>query len=310
MYKILEKSLNFVNAEKWEPCCLFFWKWLKKAIFQTLQYFERILSFFAFYLSELQGFHCPQDGCSMMYTDRDRLIRHLLLRHKVILSHTWYHCLYCRYRCPTETRLKEHIKWCKNKPNENCTNTDDYGLLTRAQNKYKSVDDKLYAHKCHVCGKGFKFNCHLVRHTRTHTGERPYRCDTCGKGFTQKGDLGKHIRTHTQEKRFKCAQCDKAFSSKQNLGFHMKIHTGEKPYKCNECGKAFSLNCSLNVHIRIHTGDKPYKCDVCGLSFTQHSTLNTHKWIHTDERPHHCHICGKGFIEANKLRKHAKNCYS
>ncbi|XP_078511897.1 uncharacterized protein LOC144770936 isoform X2 [Lissotriton helveticus] len=94
-----------------------------------------------------------------------------------------------------------------------------------------------------------------------HTGEqkdkysevRPYSCTDCEKSFLYKENLIKHYRTHTGEKTCTCTFCHKSFSRKDNLKRHMRMHTGEKPYRCTECGKSFTWKESLNLHQRKHT---------------------------------------------------------
>ncbi|XP_054867321.1 zinc finger protein 892-like [Amphiprion ocellaris] len=109
---------------------------------------------------------------------------------------------------------------------------------------------------CEMCGKAFKYKSELIRHHRTHTGEKPYSCGTCGKSFSQRTHLTVHIRCHTGEKLYVCNTCGKRFSGSSAHNKHMKIHKMGKSYSCGTCGKSFIQRSHLTAHMRIHTGEK------------------------------------------------------
>ncbi|XP_047447406.1 endothelial zinc finger protein induced by tumor necrosis factor alpha-like [Mugil cephalus] len=133
---------------------------------------------------------------------------------------------------------------------------------------------------------------------------KSFKCDTCGKVCVCLSKLIRHQRSHTGEKPYPCDICDKSFIQASALTIHQRIHTGVKPYTCDICSKTFSEITMLNLHKRIHTGVRPYLCDICGKAYTQASILKGHRRIHVDEKPYSCDICGIKFKEMSSLKKH------
>lgn len=72
----------------------------------------------------------------------------------------------------------------------------------------------------------------------TTTSSDPYQCDVCKKTFAVPARLVRHYRTHTGERPFECEFCHKMFSVKENLQVHRRIHTK---------GKLFFLHFHLHL---------------------------------------------------------------
>ncbi|KAJ8736860.1 hypothetical protein PYW07_000131 [Mythimna separata] len=84
--------------------------------------------------------------------------------------------------------------------------------------------------KCYVCQRGFIFKNILLKHIRTHTGEKPYTCHSCQRKYNSHDDLIKHMRKHNGEKPYKCGICQCSFNTKNHYTRHIRTHVGKKRY--------------------------------------------------------------------------------
>ncbi|KAG7164165.1 Histone-lysine N-methyltransferase PRDM16-like 1 [Homarus americanus] len=53
---------------------------------------------------------------------------------------------------------------------------------------------------CMYCTKSFPTRWGLDRHTRTHTGEKPYTCRICHRNFNEQSNYQRHFRRHFLDK--------------------------------------------------------------------------------------------------------------
>ncbi|XP_072892377.1 E3 ubiquitin-protein ligase ZFP91 isoform X1 [Hemitrygon akajei] len=132
------------------------------------------------------------------------------------------------------------------------------------------------------CGTILANPRYLQHHMRyQHMLKKKYVCPhpSCGRLFRLQKQLLRHTKHHSDQRDYICEYCARAFKSLHNLAVHRMIHTGEKPLQCEICGFTCRQKASLNWHMKKHDADANYQfsCNVCGKKFEKKDSVVAHK---------------------------------
>ena len=175
---------------------------------------------------------------------------------------------------------------------------------------------------CQCCYKTFTSRSNLERHSRLHTGHRPYVCHICDKAFSRKDHLSNHATKHA----FKCGTCSKRFVDKKTLATHFTYdHNVVMACVCEYCNKGFSSTESYEEHVKAHPQfhaaasascnataqpkkrlfTKKLQCTRCSFTTTAKIQLMKHMLVHADNtRCYTCLSCANMFTDPLEYDEH------
>ncbi|EEC16947.1 zinc finger protein, putative [Ixodes scapularis] len=112
-------------------------------------------------------------------------------------------------------------------------------------------------HECRFCPYSCEHKLNLLKHERTHTGEKPFQCQSCLRGFATRANYVRHLKVH-REGKFKCSFCEAMFTDKKCRTVHEQVHCGNAP-RCNVCGRQFKSTLCLIQHKELQHEEPPSK---------------------------------------------------
>jgi len=226
-------------------------------------------------------FKCGHDGCLESYRTVGSLTKHNMVAHGGDPGQ--FNNAAFRKRTGAHIKLsEEQTKALAETPVELAKTISEKMLLSSAAEKVKADNPvesllvkEIHANQCDQCEVSFKKPSDLVRHVRTHTGEKPYPCEVCERRFAVKSTLRTHMKVHTGGKTLVCHVCQSLFASRTSLKVHMRLHTGSLPYKCNICEQRFRTPAHRKTHVNNHCRSteesKPTTDDMIPLTISAES---------------------------------------
>ncbi|CAH1250445.1 ZNF91 [Branchiostoma lanceolatum] len=258
------------------------------------------------------------ETCDYSTHRKDCLVRHMIIHSGA----KPYNCKQCEYRAADKSNLIKHIRKHLNvKKQYRCKNCD-YTTTVRAEFLVHKMNYHVKMHSCKECSYTSNRSTDIVRHMKTHTGEKPYLCDECGFRSADKSNLQKHKQKNHQSR--VCDACGYTTTKKAQMNRHSKIHRARRPtndpeyrsalcgnksktqYICEECGYITNTAARMKDHTKSHTLDCPYVCGECGYRTPHKWNLAKHKLGHVGVKPFCCDVCGYQTARAGDLRRHER----
>lgn len=146
----------------------------------------------------------------------------------------------------------------------------------------------------------------LKKHNKTHEKESgvAHRCLLCGKGYKSRKGLQHHMDFHDPTSEHNCHLCDKTYRSIDSLQRHLFWHSRQDTTGTK---RSFIMNRQFVLHYKMKNGNEAYMCKPCGLIYSSLGDLKEHMYgtAHTTHSyAFQCFICKKYYAGKNLLRHH------
>ncbi|GFT79484.1 zinc finger protein 407 [Trichonephila clavipes] len=184
-----------------------------------------------------------QENGSQSKSDRQRIIAKITSKNgmfiykKIRMSNArkTVSCHSCGAEYFSNLSLQSHMRLCKIKKQKEGQNSLFRSKNINVESKLILKNRKFLCDKCPYIGKSFN---QLTRHSRSHSGEKPYKCPYCSYSSSLSSQLVRHKRLHTGKKPYKCPYCSYMCNTQENLRKHIlktKKHKGKMMYPCQHC---------------------------------------------------------------------------
>ncbi|XP_067944929.1 zinc finger protein 721-like [Watersipora subatra] len=222
-------------------------------------------------------------------------------------------------------------------PIDNIFSCSECDFTCRRKDMYtahvKQHSRKAIVSKCDQCPYTTSNPYNLMKHKRTHTGEKPFKCSYCTYRSADSGNLNKHIHSHhgaegvkkramlmLKKKPPKKPTSPTADLAKPVMKAPSTINVrpptvklscepsqSSTLFKCTECEYRCGNEEFLIAHLSIHKkqGDQ-YVCSLCEYSSRNQQNLAKHIRTHTGEKPYQCQHCSYSAADKGNLNKHVK----
>ena len=166
--------------------------------------------------------------CNKRFNDKSNMKRHVVTHINV----RKFQCDVCDQAFFRKEVMELHKRRLHTIPNDilNCrfkkcsfTCKIPYKLVEHIQ----TVHFNNYKYNCDKCNYKTQHNMNYIKHLRVHTDDRPFKCSKCGKGFKQQNALKKHSYVHL-DRPHKCEICLKTFCLELALRIHYENNHGPR----------------------------------------------------------------------------------